>query len=384
MARQVLCYFINVDWYFSLHWMERAVHCISVGYDVHVLCKFTDDKIRSRLQDAGIVCHNVHLERRSLNPLSLLRSYREARKILRDIKPDILHCITVKANIIGGMLSRQWHLPRVFSVTGTGIAFSSDTAKARLARRVTVALYKLALSGNNYAVLFENQSDCQLFLQLGLGDASRNQVIAGAGVDIARFAYCVPPSRQPCRVLFAARMLWDKGLEDVIAAAEILRQQGVVLELNVAGLIDVDTHTAIPESTLRGWHIAGLINWLGAVKDMPQLICDSDIVVLPTYYGEGVPRILIEAASCGRPCVATDVPGCNDIVVDGETGYLVPLNSPQALAQKIARLLQDQPLRHAMGLKARALVESRFEQSIVIGQTMAVYQRLLAATSDPV
>ncbi len=377
MQRTVLCYFINVDWYFALHWLERAKHCVTAGYEVHLLCQFTDPEVMERLQAAGIHCYPLYLERRSLNPLSLLRSYRGAAKLLRAIAPDILHCITVKANIIGGMLTRRSQLPRVFSVTGTGLAFSSDTPRARFARHATVGLYRLALGGDHYRVLFENASDCQRFIELGLGDATRNRVIAGAGVDCGRFAFSEPAPREPGRILFAARMLWDKGLEDVIAAARLLRQQGLDFRLDVAGLIDTDTHTAIPEATLEGWHQAGLINWLGAVEDMPALLAEADVVVLPTCYGEGVPRILIEAAACGRPSVATDVPGCNDIVIDGETGYLVPLKSPQVLAARIARLLRDRPLRLAMGRRARALVSSRFEQGIVIRETMACYRELL-------
>lgn len=376
MNRSVLCYFINVDWYFSMHWLERARHCAQAGYEVHLVCRFTDEKIRLRLEDEGIICHNIHLERRSLNPISLIRSYFEAKKALRHIHPDILHCITVKANIVGGLIARWEPLRTVFSVTGMGIAFSNSSLKAGFAKYVTISLYKLALYGKHFKVLFENQSDCQRFIALGLGDESTNQVIAGAGVDGSAFFYQSPIDNDPVRLLFAARMLWDKGLEDAIVASEILKQQGYRVQLDVAGLIDDDTHTAIPEKTLLCWHREGRINWLGAVRDMPRQIHNSAIVLLPTCYGEGIPRVLIEAAACGRPSVATDVPGCRDIVVDGETGFLVQVHSPQQLAEKIEVLLRDQPLRLSMGKKARFLVESTFEQHIVISQTMEVYRSL--------
>lgn len=359
-----------------MHWLERARHCVQAGYEVHLVCRFTDENIRLRLEDEGIICHNIYLERRSLNPISLIRSYFEAKKVLRQIHPDILHCITVKANIIGGLLARRKPLRTVFSVTGVGIAFSSSSLKAGFAKHATISLYKLALSGKHFKILFENQSDCQRFIELGLGDESTNQVIAGAGVDSATFFYQRPTDSDPVVLLFAARMLWDKGIEDAILACEILKQQGYRVQLDVAGLIDDDTHTAIPETTLLAWHRDGRINWLGAVGDMPRQIHDSAIVLLPTCYGEGIPRVLIEAAACGRPSVATDVPGCSDIVVDGETGFLVPVHSPQLLAEKIAALLLDQPLRLSMGKKARSLVESTFEQHIVISQTMAVYRSL--------
>jgi len=375
-----LVYFINVDWYFNLHWLERAKASRSAGHEVHIVTQLTDPIYRKTFQEAGLILHEIELSRSSVSPFSLRRTFIQAKKIIGELQPDLLHCITVKPNIIGGLIARDTGIKTIFNVTGVGLAFSSTKLTARLMKLAIVAFYRRILDRDHYRLIFENADDSDLFLDMGLGSTKTHVVIPGAGVDIDKFSYTAPKNNGegPLQVLFASRMLWDKGIQDLIDACQLLIKKGHRLQLNVAGLLDHDTRGAIPEKDILKWHERGYINWLGEISDMATLLKQSDVVVLPTYFREGVPRILIEAAACGRPCIATDVSGCRKVVLDGRTGYLVPTHSPQVIAEKLKLFLDDYSLVEKMGKEGRALVESTFEQSIVIEQIFQTYKSVAA------
>jgi glycosyltransferase involved in cell wall biosynthesis len=203
----------------------------------------------------------------------------------------------------------------------------------------------------------------ELFRAFRIGSDTSRIVIHGAGVDTEHFSYCVEKQHSEPRILFASRMLWDKGIKDLIEATHLLRLAGMKFRLVVAGIIDTDNRNAIPEELVLSWHDQGLIDWLGNVNDMATLISDSSIVVLPT-------------TSVGRAIVATDVPGCREIVVSGYTGLLVKPNDVVGLSEAIATLLVDHQKRSAMGLQGRKLVEELFSDEIVIQRTMNVYRVL--------
>lgn len=374
-----LAYFINVDWYFCLHWLDRAKAAQASGHEIHVLTRFTQTKYKELLNNHGFICHDISLDRRSMNPISLVKTYVAARAIFAELQPNIIHCITVKPNLIGGLIAKRIGTPAVLSVTGTGLAFSSKAVKARLSRRIIVGLYRCVFSEDTQRLVFENSDDSQLFQKLNIGSHKTHAVVPGAGVNSNEFAFSLPPTTgATLTVLFAARMLWDKGIQDLITACQTLRGKGYDIELKVAGLIDEDTQTAIPEGQIQEWHSNGVINWLGSIEDMPKLISCVDLVVLPTYYGEGIPRILIEAAACGRPCITTNVSGCREIVLDGLTGYLVNPHDPIQIASRIQQFADDRTLISKMGREARKLVESKYEQSFVIKRILDIYRELLS------
>jgi len=373
----VLVYFINVDWYFRLHWLERAKASITAGYEVHLLTHFTDEAIIDEFSQEGLICHHVSLDRSSLSLFSAAKTLCDAYKIIKRLGPDLLHCATVKPNIFGGLAARALKIPSLFSVTGLGLAFSGADLQSKVAKYIIINFYKIILNRKNYRVIFENRDDKETFERLGIGNPELFEVIAGAGVDVNRFPFSPPASETRIKLLFASRMLWDKGIGDAIEAGKILRQRGLDFDLNVAGIIDYQSPNAVPEAQIVKWHHVNHINWLGYVTNMAQLIRGSDIVLLPTCYGEGVPRILIEAASIGRCIITTDVAGCRDIVKDGSTGFLVPIKDPAALAGKIEILMGDERLRRNMGLEARKLVEKKWDQEIVIKRTLSVGYELV-------
>ena len=242
------------------------------------------------------------MDRRSLNPLSEARLLFWLWSLLRSERVDVVHGITIKSVVYGGLAGRMAGVARVSAVTGLGYVFISDDLKARALRPIVQALLRLALGGRDARLILLNRDDEKLFVSERLVPPDRVRFIPGAGVNCARFA---PPARtqgEPSRlsVLLVGRMLWDKGVGEFVEAARILRAEGRNLRFILAGAPDPGNPAAIPEATLEEWRAAGSVEWLGHVDDMPALLAAADIFVLPSYR-EGLPQSLIEAAACARP-----------------------------------------------------------------------------------
>ena len=373
----VFVYVINVDWYFDLHWVQRARAKLDSGDEVHIIMSQTDPEIFERLTEFGFVCHVWNIDRRSINPfVSVLRLF-DLYRLLKAIQPEIIHSITIKPNIFVGLIAHILKIPYVMSVTGTGIIFSGKTLVIRVVRPIVRCLYKLADTKTKRKLIFENYSDRDYFVETGLCRKDEAVAILGAGVDIDVFNQVPERHTEQPVVLFAGRLLWDKGLGDLVDAGRLLREQDVDFTIKVAGIVDHDTINAIAEKTLDQWHEQGLIERLGNVKDMPSLLAETNIVVLPTYYGEGVPRILIEAGACGRAVVTTDMPGCREIVSHRVNGLLVPSRNVEKLAEALAELIQSPELREELGQAGREKVKRFFSEQQVIGETMQLYEELL-------
>ncbi|MBI5557258.1 MAG: glycosyltransferase family 4 protein [Deltaproteobacteria bacterium] len=375
-SRKKIAYIINVDWYFVLHWLDRARAARDAGYAVHVFADFTDPTHQQTMEDEGFICRRISVDRKSMNPLKDVWSFLQIHAALRSVRPDIVHCITVKPNLYGGLAGRLLGLKTILNVTGLGLAFSGRTFRTFISRQIIKQLYRAAANHPSCKIVFENGDDRAVFTRLGIGFPENYILIPGSGVDVDLFAYTPEMVSEEPVILFAGRLLWDKGLGDVVAAAGLLRKQGQRFRLNVAGIVDSRSQNAIPLAQVRGWHEQGLINWLGERHDMPRVLAEANIVVLPSCYGEGVPRVLIEAAAVGRAIVTTGVSGCRDIVLHEENGLLVEPGKPEQVALALERLLGDPGLRREFGLRGRRLVEEVFDQHRVITQKLALYHSL--------
>ncbi|MDE1351794.1 glycosyltransferase family 4 protein [Vibrio aestuarianus] len=370
-------YIINVDWYFRLHWLDRVEYFQSLDYDIHIISSFSNDDIKNELISKGFICHELSIKRKSVNFFREVVSIYKLKRILDAINPDLIHSVTIKPNVYSGLLNRLFfHKPIIYSVTGLGAVFSSNSIKFSLLKYIITTFYKF-ISISKSCFIFENSEDHQLFDELGILKYENGRVIKGAGIDLTRFSPSLPSLNKS--VLFGARLLKEKGLSCLVKAKQILESQGVEFTLNVAGIIDNDVSSAIPLSQIEAWASNGDINWLGNVKDMPGLIGQNDVVCLPTTYGEGVPRILIEGASCQRAIVTTNVTGCREIVDHGYNGYLVLPNDPQSLAYYLQILLENPSKLIKFGENGRKKVEQEFSQEMVFEQTHNVYQELLGA-----
>jgi len=378
MKSVVFVYVINVDWYFNLHWLQRARALKDSGAEVHVVMSVTNSGSVDKLNQEGFLCHQWSIDRKSMNPLVNFFGFIELYQLLSKIKPDIIHAITIKPNLFIGLMSYFVKIPYVLSVTGTGLIFSGKSWKLKSVRPFIRGLYKLPRYNKvPHKIIFENPEDKAYFVTTGLCERDQAVTILGAGVDTSVFKATKATNHHQPILLFAARLLWDKGLGDLLEASKILREKNLDFRLWVAGIIDEDTINAIDISLLQDWQQEGLIEWLGTKSDMPGLLAKTDIVILPTFYGEGVPRVLIEAAACARPIITTDIAGCREIVEDGINGLLVPSRDINALANAIEQLLLAPELRQEMGLKGRELVVKNFSEQQVISETMSLYHELL-------
>ena len=371
---KTLVFVINVDWYFRLHWIDRAVYFKKQGYLVHIVTNFTDNSLKEELSSLGFICHHLPLQRKKINLFSEIQTIYYLKSILGQINPSLIHCVTIKANIYSGLINRYvLKRPIVYGVTGLGAVFSSRLLKFILLKKIVVSLYK-RISGTKSKFIFENSEDLLLFEKAGVLKNNNGVVIKGAGIDLQRFLPSMPPCNRA--VLFAARLLKDKGLHILIEAKDRLEKQGCYFVVNVAGIMDTDVSSAIPIGQIEKWAENGDINWLGNVKDMPSLIANNDIVCLPTTYGEGVPRILIEAASCQRAIVTTDVAGCREIVSHGFNGLLAIPNDSESLAECLKVLLENKDMLIQYGSNGRKKVEQEFSQEMVFKETLEVYLNL--------
>lgn len=368
--------FANTDWYLYNFRRALARALQDAGWEVVLVAP--PGPYGEKLRDLGFRFVAAPMERRSLNPLREVLLLAWLWRLARAEKPDILHGFTIKCAVYGGLAGRLAGVARVNAVAGLGYVFIGDSVKARLLRPIVRALLRLALGGAQARLILQNPDDVALFVAAGLAPRERIRLIQGSGVDCARFQ---PPTRErpadaPLRVLLVGRMLWDKGVAEFVAAARLLRAEGRSLRFVLAGAPDPGNPAAIPQETLEDWRDSGVVDWLGHVDDMPGLLAGADIVVLPSYR-EGLPKSLIEAAACARPLIATDVPGCREVVADGVDGLLVPVREAEPLAAAIARLADDPALARRLGEAARAKALQAFDESIVLSRTIAVYDELV-------
>lgn len=270
-----LCYFINSDWYFDLHWIDRAIASRDAGYEIHIISHFIDDNIINKFKTFGFICHNVTLDAQSFNALVFFRTYHDVQKIIKNIKPDLLHCITIKPCLIGGVLAKKFNLPVIVSFVGLGRVFSSDSMPLKLLRQFTIAAYKYIASNKRCIFMFEHDRDRKKLAKLVGLEEQQTIVIDGAGINPEIYKYSLEQNHDVPVVLFASRMLWSKGLGDLIEAKKILRSKNIHFTLNVAGILVENDKDAISLQVIENWHQQGLINWLGRSNNVSILLSNQ-------------------------------------------------------------------------------------------------------------
>lgn len=367
---------VNAEWYFWSHRLSLAKALQAQGFEV-VVAAAVERGYRTAIEDQGLRFIPLRLQRRSTSVVKELASLWELINLYRAERPSLVHHVTIKPVLYGSLAAKLAAVPAVMNtVPGLGYVFLRAGWRPWLLRQLISVMYRVALAGNSVRVIFQNPDDRDSFIANKLVAPQRTRLIRGSGVDIHRFTPAPEPAGTPI-ILLASRLLWDKGLAELAEAARLLQQKGVACRVVIVGVPDRENPNAVPATTLEAWQSEGIIEWWGLRDDMPRVLQMTSIVVLPTYYPEGVPKILLEAAACERAIVTTDVPGCREIVRHGDNGLLVPPRNARALADALETLLCDPALRARMGQRGREIVVAEFSEEQVIRETLTVYRDLL-------
>ncbi len=375
------------DWVLYNFRLPLAEALREQGYEVVFVCPFGEyiDKLMSK----GFQCIHWSVIRRSVNPIEEIKALFHLAHIYRQEKPNLVHHFTVKPNLLGSLAARlvtglkgKNQLRVINTFTGLGFLFS-DHLTARLLRVITLPFFRFGQNGHKVWTVCQNFGDKEKLIQFRLATPSRTFVIVSSGVDIHEFSpdgqsdNSSQHNRTPI-ILMAARLLWDKGVKEFVEAAQLLKKRGVDAEFWLAGKPDDGNPMAVPEEFLQRWNEQGIIRWLGHCDNMPELLRQVDVAVLPSYH-EGVPRFLLEAAATGLPLVATDIEGCRMVVRNGVNGYLVPIRDAQALADAIERLVHNPQLRLQMGKASREIVVKEFDERKILEQWLRLYEQVLSS-----
>ncbi|MGH2442451.1 MAG: glycosyltransferase family 4 protein [Chloroflexota bacterium] len=372
-----LLFNVNVAWFFISHRLEIARASRDSGFEVHIAADVESPEEAAILQREGVTFHRVRVSRAGLTPLRDFIYLRQLERVMKVVRPALVHNVTVKPVIYGTIAARRVGIPGIVNaVAGLGYGFSPGESRRMLSTILRTA-YRVALNHPEVRVIFQNEDDLNTLAGAKVIDRRQAVLIRGSGVDLDEFGFVPEPPGIPT-VVMPARMLRDKGVMEFARAAQILRKNGAVGRFLLAGMIDKGNRAGLRATEISVLERETGVEWLGHVSDMATLLRNSHIVCLPSYYGEGLPKSLLEACAAGRPIVTTDVPGCRDAVRHGENGLLVEPRSAEAVAGALGKLLLNHNLRMSMGAAGRRRAEDEFGLRKVVQDTLDLYRSMMA------
>lgn len=371
--RKIL-FFVTEDWYFFSHRLHIAKALKEDGFEVILLTRVNQH--REIIENHGIRVISIDIKRESRNLFQEIKTIFKVAGVYKKEKPHLVHHVAAKPILYGSVAARVVNIPLyVNAFAGLGFVFlQKNKFISILIKSAFILAYRFVFHSRAAFAIFQNPEDKHLFEKLKIVKKNRSTLIRGAGVNISRYRFSKEPEGR-VTILLGSRMLWDKGIGELIQAVKILHEKKINFHVLLAGIPDPANPNSVHTKTLQKWHNQGIVEWMGYQNDMSHLLSRVHIATLPSYR-EGVPKFLIEAAACGRPIVTTDVPGCREIVHHNKNGLLVPPKNYNALADSLLKLINDSALRKKMGSCGRAMVIKSFSEKIVAEKTMAFYKTI--------
>ena len=376
LASRKLLFVVNVDWFFLSHRLPIALEAMRQGYEVHIATALTDQL--DVLKNYGFVVHPLTLNRSGVGLWAIGKPFWQIFRVCKIIKPDVVHFVTIKPVLLGGVAARLARVPAIVSaVSGLGFVFVSKGINAVIRRWVVKHLYRMALGHVNLRVIFQNSNDLSSLSSLVELPDKKVTMIRGSGADLSQ--YCVTPLPKVFQWFCWQPVCWlTREYVSLFNLPRYSESEVIFKDVRfvVVGKPDLDNPHSLHPDELAQWTDEGSVELWGHRTDMPQVMAAAHVVVLPSYYGEGLPKVLIEAAACGRAVVTTDHPGCRDAIEAGVTGLLVPVRNAEALANAIEKLLSNPNRCAEMGKAGRVLAESAFDEKQVVAAHLQIYQEL--------
>lgn len=369
-----LFYVFSIDYQLVSHRRDVVMAALKEGYDVTVVAENTG--YREEIEKLGARFIDLPINRVGKNPFEELKTLRFLYRLYKKEKPDIVHHVSMKVVLWGGLAAKLAKVPGIVNaINGLGVFFESGEVDT-LIKRIFVEIVRFSHWRKNVLTIFQNNEDCEFFVNRRLIKQDQTRRINGSGVNLDDFAFSSLPQGEPLKLLFTSRMVEEKGVLDIIKAANILRPkyENRICFL-LCGLLETNPK-AIKKERLDRECDGKYIQYLGQRNDIKELLIESSIVLLPSYYREGIPKSLIEATAIGRPIITTDWIGCRETVVDGLNGFLIPIKSPQILAEKISILIDNEELRATMGRESRKIAMAKFSINEVIRRHLNIYHEL--------
>ncbi len=368
---------VNVDWFFISHRLAIAQKAKSQGFDVFIACE--DTGRINEITEKGLKFVPISFTRSGTKLREEVNTVWQLYKLYRKVKPDIVHHVTLKPVIYGSIIAKFLKINGVVNaIAGLGYNFTGE--RKGLLFFILTNLMRFGMDRNNLAVIFQNKQDFHELQSLSVL-SSKNKVFftKGSGVDLRKFAFTRASEKSRINILFPTRMLWDKGVRELYEASKLLKSKySNKVIFTLAGLADEDNKAGVPASFLNKWSDGLYVKWIGYQKNIYAVYQESDIVVLPSYYREGIPKSLIEACAVGKPIITTDSIGCRECVDEGINGYKILPRDSKALADVIEKLINDSELRKKMGIQSRLKAEKEFNVEVVIQIHMEIYTQLLS------
>lgn len=376
MSSPKILYLVTEDWYFWSHRLALAEATRSKGFQVIVVTR--DGEYSDRIKAKGFELVTVPINRAVSSPLNELRTLLRLVAVYRKYNPDLVHHVALKTIFLGTLAAKFSRVPNVINAyTGLGHVFiSSAKPSSFFFKFVLFPLFSLLLKGKKVWSIIQNQNDYDQLKTFRLLSDQRTKLIRGSGVDLSVFQLSRESETAIPVILFASRLLKDKGIREFVAAAKDIRNQNIDARFVIVGDRDVSNPSCISSDELQSWLDDGTVEWWGFRDDMVAVFKQAHIVCLPSYR-EGLPKVLLEAAASGKPIVTTDVPGCRDVVKHGINGLLVPAKNSEELGLALRQLLHDKSRRLEMGVKGRKLVSERFSLDTINDQTIDLYSKLV-------
>ena len=374
--RGKILYVVSDGGFFVSHRMPIAKAALEEGYSVGIAAP--NDQAVVQYSKAGFEFFAIPFIRRKHGLRNELKTIRKLHKVIQEFNPEIVHLITAKPIIYGGVICRYLGVPSISAIPGLGHIFSHDNVSTSILRKLVICAFKTAINSSANHVIFQNSDDVRIFEENRMLRKASYSLIAGCGVDLAKIQPEPLPSGEPV-LLLPARMTRNKGVEEFVAVARILREKNVSATFRLVGDPDFGNPTAITQTQLQEWSEEPNIQWQPFTPTIEKELASSHIVVLPSYR-EGFPKTLIDASAAGRACAASDIPGNRDAIIDGETGVLFPAKNIDAMAKALEELIKDRESQKKMGAAARQHALAHFDVNDVCRQHLGVYEEMLSRT----